>query len=65
VGRYSAASIRGTTWLTDDKCNATLTRVTQGAVAVRDFVKRKTIVVKAPKSYLARARATTARKRRR
>jgi hypothetical protein len=53
VGRYSAASVRGTTWLTDDKCNGTLTRVTQGAVAVRDFVKRKTIVVRAPKSYFA------------
>jgi hypothetical protein len=56
VGRYSSATIRGTTWLTDDKCNGTLTRVKVGKVAVRDFVKRKTIVVRAPKTYFARAK---------
>jgi hypothetical protein len=59
-GRFSAATIRGTTWLTDDRCNGTLTRVTQGAVSVRDFTKKKTVVVKAPKKYLARP---TARRR--
>jgi hypothetical protein len=54
VGRFSAASLRGTTWLTDDKCNGTLTRVTKGSVAVRDFVRRRNVVVKAPGRYLAR-----------
>ena len=54
VGRFSSATIRGTTWLTDDLCNGTLTRVTTGKVGVRDFVKKRTIVVKAPKRYLAR-----------
>jgi PKD repeat protein len=58
VGRFSSATVRGTTWLTDDRCNGTLTKVTAGKVGVRDFVKRKTIVVKAPKRYLARARKT-------
>jgi Ca2+-binding RTX toxin-like protein len=52
-GRYSSATIRGTTWLTADRCDGTLTRVTQGKVAVRDFVKNKTLTVKAPKRYLA------------
>lgn len=54
VGRFSSATIRGTNWLTDDRCNGTLTRVKQGSVSVRDFVKKRNIVVKAPKKYLAR-----------
>lgn len=54
AGRFSSATIRGTMWLTEDRCNATLTRVTQGKVAVRDFVKRRTVIVRAGKRYLAR-----------
>lgn len=54
VGRYSSATLRGTTWLTDDRCDATLTRVTRGSVNVRDFARRKTVVVRAPKQYLAK-----------
>ena len=53
AGRFSSATIRGTTWKTDDRCNGTLTLVTKGKVAVRDFVKRKTVVVKAGHRYLA------------
>jgi streptogramin lyase len=56
VGRFSAASVRGTTWLTDDQCPGTLTRVTAGSVLVRDFVRRKTVLVNAGRSYLARSR---------
>jgi hypothetical protein len=56
VGRFSSATIRGTTWLTDDRCNGTLTKVTAGKVGVRDFVLRKTIVVRAKHRYLARPR---------
>ena len=55
-GRFSAASIRGTTWLTADRCDGTLTTVTAGSVTVRDLVRQRNIVLKAPKSYLARAR---------
>ncbi|HEX6714841.1 MAG TPA: PKD domain-containing protein [Thermoleophilaceae bacterium] len=53
VGRFSSATVRGTTWLTNDKCNGTLTKVTAGKVGVRDFVLNKTIVVKKGKSYFA------------
>lgn len=53
VGRFSSATIRGTTWETDDRCDGTLTKVTSGKVGVRDFVKRKTVVVKAHHSYFA------------
>jgi hypothetical protein len=54
-GRHSAATVRGTIWLTADRCDGTLTRVTRGRVAVRDFRRRKTVIVRAGKSYLARA----------
>jgi hypothetical protein len=55
-GRFSSATIRGTKWLTDDRCQGTLTRVTIGAVTVRDFVKRKNLALKAVKTYFARAK---------
>ncbi len=53
-GRYSAATVRGTKWLTADRCDGTLTKVTRGRVAVRDTRRRKTILLRAGKSYLAR-----------
>jgi hypothetical protein len=53
-GKYSAATVRGTKWLTEDSCAGTLTRVTRGVVSVRDNVKHKTITLRAGKSYLAR-----------
>jgi sugar lactone lactonase YvrE len=56
-GRYSSASIRGTQWLTQDRCDGTLVRVTEGSVTVRDFAKRKNVVVRAGKSYLAQPKA--------
>jgi hypothetical protein len=59
-GRYSAASVRGTTWLTEDRCDGTLTKVSRGTVSVFDAVTKQTIVVKSGQSYLARAqRAST------
>ena len=53
-GKYSAATVRGTTWLVQDTCTTTLTRVTQGVVAVSDFAKKKTIVLKQGKRYTAK-----------
>ncbi len=54
-GRYSSATVRGTRWLVADRCDGTLTRVTQGVVLVRDFKRRKSVLVRAGRSYLARA----------
>jgi hypothetical protein len=54
-GRYSAATVRGTKWLTQDQCNGTLTRVLRGVVSVRDFRAHKTVKVRAGHSYLAHA----------
>ena len=39
TGKYSAATVRGTKWLVQDSCTTTLTRVTTGAVTVRDKPK--------------------------
>jgi hypothetical protein len=37
AGHYSAATVRGTRWLTEDRCDGTLTRVLRGTVEVEDF----------------------------
>jgi hypothetical protein len=54
-GRNSTATVRGTRWIMEDRCDGTLTTVKAGSVKVRDFTLRKTTVVKAGHSYLARA----------
>ena len=54
-GRNSSATVRGTIWITADRCDGTLTTVKRGRVAVRDFRRKKTVLVRAGKSYLARA----------
>ena len=53
-GKHSAATVVGTKWLVEDRCDSTLTRVVRGKVKVRDFVKRKTVTVKAGGRYTAR-----------
>jgi hypothetical protein len=52
-GRYSSATVRGTVWKTEDRCDGTLTQVTEGSVTVRDFGRQVNVVVRAPRSYLA------------
>ena len=61
-GTYSSATVRGTVWLTQDECDGTLTRVRRGRVSVRDFMRKKTVTVKAGHSYLARAKRAAAKK---
>jgi hypothetical protein len=59
TGKHSAATVRGTKWLTQERCDGTLTRVTRGVVSVFDKTLNKTVTVRAGRSYLARAvRAT-------
>jgi hypothetical protein len=55
-GSYSAATIRGTKWLVTDTCTTTTTKVTEGAVTVEDLVKKRKIVVRKGKTYVARAK---------
>jgi hypothetical protein len=40
--------------LTEDTCAGTRTRVTEGSVAVRDLNRKRTVIVRAGHSYLAR-----------
>jgi Ca2+-binding RTX toxin-like protein len=54
-GRYSAAGVRGTVWLVQDRCDGTLTRVISGRVVVEDLVRHKRVVLRAGQRYLARA----------
>ena len=54
-GRNSSATVRGTIWTVTDRCDGTLTTVKRGKVAVRDFRRKKTVLVRTGKSYLARA----------
>ena len=46
--------MRGTKWLTEDRCDSTKISVKRGTVMVRDFVKKKNKIVKKGQSYVAR-----------
>jgi hypothetical protein len=52
----SVVTVRGTEWYVADRCNGTLTRVTEGSVSVRDLKAKRTVLVRAGHSYLARKR---------
>jgi uncharacterized protein YkwD len=56
TGRYASATVRGTTWLTEDSCTTTLVRVRSGIVDVFDVGRRKHVLVRAGKSYTAHRR---------
>ena len=55
-GRFAAAAVRGTVWLTEDRCDGTLIRVRSGRVQVTDTVRNRRITLRAGQSYLARRR---------
>ena len=56
AGRYSAATVLGTKWTIADRCDGTLVHDITDSVVVNDFVHRKTIVLHAGQSYLAKAK---------
>ena len=56
AGRRSTATVRGTQWLVEDRCDGTLTRVKRGRVDVRDIRLKKTIRLRAGKRFLYLAR---------
>lgn len=51
--RFSAATIRGTTWLVEDRCDGSLTHSEQGTVSVYDLSLRRVRVLTAGLDYLA------------
>ena len=61
-GKYSSATVRGTIWLVEDRCDGTLTKVSRGTVSVRDLRRKKTVTVKAGHSYLARAQRAASKR---
>ena len=54
VGAYSATTVLGTEWETEDTCAGTITRVFKGKVRVSDLHRHKSTLVSAGHSYLAR-----------
>jgi hypothetical protein len=63
TGKYSSATVRGTIWLVQDRCDGTLTKVSRGTVQVADFQRKTTVSVTAGHSYLARAASAKRRAR--
>ena len=54
-GRSSIATVRGTSWYTEDRCDGTLTRVSSGKVLVRERKTGRSRLVTRGHSFLARA----------
>ncbi len=50
-GSYGSATVRGTIWFTEDRCDGTFFEVKRGVVAVRDFGAGRTFLLPAGKSY--------------
>ena len=63
-GKYSSATVRGTIWLVEDRCEGTFTKVKRGTVQVRDLRRKKTVTIKAGHTYLARAQRAASKSRR-
>lgn len=55
-GSYAAGAVQGTEWLTEDRCDGTLIRVTRDKVRVTDLVRHRSFVVRAGHSVFVRTR---------
>ena len=55
-GRDSVATVRGTRWVTTDRCDGTVTKVLEGAVDVRNRHTGRVVRVAAGERYLAKHR---------
>lgn len=53
-GRFAAATVRGTRWMTADRCDGTIVSVREGAVAVADLLNGGSTIVRAGQSRLVR-----------
>jgi uncharacterized repeat protein (TIGR01451 family) len=54
--RFSSATVRGTNWLTVDRCDGSLTVVREGQLEVHDFRLDRRVLIEAGGRYLALAR---------
>jgi len=64
VGAASVATVKRGTWITQDRCNGTLTEVGTGRATVYDRARARTVKVGPGRGYLARARLFAAKRRR-
>jgi hypothetical protein len=55
-GKHSIGAPTGTSWVTEERCDGTFTRVRSGTVTVRDLERKRTVVLHAGDTYLARPR---------
>ena len=55
-GRRGSGTVRGTIWLTEERCDGTFFKVKKGKLKVRDFGRKKNVTLRAGDSYLARDR---------
>ncbi len=55
-GNSGATAVKGTRWLTQDRCDGTFVSVRSGSVTVRDFGRRRTVKLERGQTYLARRR---------
>jgi streptogramin lyase/phosphodiesterase/alkaline phosphatase D-like protein len=55
-GRGSIATVRGTEWLMEERCEGSYTKVKRGKVSVRDLRRHRTVLVRAGHGYLARVK---------
>ena len=56
TGKAAVAKLTNATWAVEDRCNGTRMKVKRGKLAVFDRGRRRTVTVRAGKSYLAKAR---------
>jgi sugar lactone lactonase YvrE len=59
-GRYAAAVANGTAWTITDRCDRTIIRVTAGTVTVRDQKRKRSVRVRAGRTYIPLAKPKAA-----
>jgi hypothetical protein len=61
-GKRASAIVRGTYWLTEETTAGTRVSVRRGLVAVRDFVRKRTVLVGRGQTYTAKPRRAVIRR---
>ncbi len=53
-GRRGSGTVRGTVWLTEERCDGTFFKVKKGKLQVRDFERKESVTLLRGESYLAK-----------
>jgi hypothetical protein len=64
IGAASTTTITDATWITQDRCDGTLTEVGRGKASVFDRSLKRAVIIRAGQAYLAKARLFSARSKR-